>query len=143
MAPKEYARVVKDLARLLCQIVVRSMQIKGLEGQILPLEPISSGNCQQIFGAAIAARLSADRWLTSRYRKSCPFSKGFSPLCVTLFMGMPVKPKIMPACWRPRCRCTFSHVLEFPGQRGSRTARLKQPAFQNVHQDYQRNGENS
>jgi hypothetical protein len=37
---KEYARVVKDLARLLCRDAVKSLQIKGLEVQILPLEPI-------------------------------------------------------------------------------------------------------
>jgi hypothetical protein len=39
----EYARVVDDFARLLCWIVVKSVQIKGLEVQILPLEPFLSG----------------------------------------------------------------------------------------------------
>jgi len=39
MAVKEYVRVVKDLARILCRNLVNAMQIKGLEGQILPLEP--------------------------------------------------------------------------------------------------------
>jgi hypothetical protein len=38
--PKGYARVVKDLARLLRRNTVKSLQIKSLEGQILPLEPI-------------------------------------------------------------------------------------------------------
>ena len=66
----EYARVVADFARLLCRIVVKSVQIKGLEVQVLPLEPFHKALTVSDLLSSVA-RLPAEKKPRQNSRELC------------------------------------------------------------------------